>query len=183
MESLAKTSRPLLEVHELMTHFLTRAGRVPAVNGVSLRGMSGETLGDEPVSALDVSIRSQVLNLLKDIQQERGIAYVLISHDMASVEYLCHQVGVMYLGKLVEVGGAAVPSIPGVPSSCPNIAGLSRRYTRSSRSGGSPVICIPTSSTRCPFSMGEGLGEGNLGRGNTVRAFRRRLRRDGASFT
>jgi peptide/nickel transport system ATP-binding protein len=44
---------------------------------------------DQPVSALDVSIRSQVLNLLKDIQQERGIAYLLISHDMASVEYLC----------------------------------------------------------------------------------------------
>jgi oligopeptide transport system ATP-binding protein len=46
---------------------------------------------DEPVSALDVSIRSQVLNLLRDIQQERGIAYLLISHDMASVEYLCHR--------------------------------------------------------------------------------------------
>jgi oligopeptide/dipeptide ABC transporter ATP-binding protein len=61
---------------------------------------------DEPVSALDVSIRSQVLNLLKDIQQERGIAYLLISHDMASVEYLCHRVGVMYLGRLVAVGSA-----------------------------------------------------------------------------
>jgi ABC-type oligopeptide transport system ATPase subunit len=116
---------------------------------------------DEPVSALDVSIRSQVLNLLKDIQQERRIAYLLISHDMAAVEYLCHRVGVMYLGKLGGVGSAAVASIPGVPSSCPNVAGLSRRYTRSSHSGGSPVICIPTNSTRCLFPMGEGRGVGS----------------------
>jgi ABC-type glutathione transport system ATPase component len=71
---------------------------------------------DEPGSALDVSIRSQVLNLLKDIQQERGIAYLLISHDMASVEYLCHRVGVMYLGKLVEMESAqAVCSRPRHP--------------------------------------------------------------------
>jgi len=61
---------------------------------------------DEPVSALDVSIRSQVLDLLKDLQRERGLAYLLISHDMAAVEYLCHRVGVMCLGKRVEVGSA-----------------------------------------------------------------------------
>jgi len=59
---------------------------------------------DEPVSNLDVSIRSQILNLLKDIQQERGISYLLISHDMASVEYMSHRIGVMYLGRLVEMG-------------------------------------------------------------------------------
>ncbi len=61
---------------------------------------------DEPVSSLDVSIRSQVLNLLKDIQDERGISYVLISHDLASVEHMSHMIGVMYLGKLVELGDA-----------------------------------------------------------------------------
>jgi oligopeptide/dipeptide ABC transporter ATP-binding protein len=61
---------------------------------------------DEPVSSLDVSIRSQILNLLKDIQREKGIAYLLISHDMAAVEYMSHRIGVMYLGKLVEVGEA-----------------------------------------------------------------------------
>jgi len=61
---------------------------------------------DEPVSSLDVSIRSQILNLLKDIQKGKGVAYLLISHDKASVEYMSHRIGVMYLGKLVEMGKA-----------------------------------------------------------------------------
>ncbi len=61
---------------------------------------------DEPVSNLDVSIRSQILNLLKDLQEQRGISYLLISHDMASVEYMSHRIGVMYLGRLVEMGHA-----------------------------------------------------------------------------
>jgi oligopeptide/dipeptide ABC transporter ATP-binding protein len=61
---------------------------------------------DEPVSNLDVSIRSQILNLLKDIQHARGISYLLISHDMASVEHMSHRIGVMYLGRLVELGQA-----------------------------------------------------------------------------
>lgn len=61
---------------------------------------------DEPVSSLDVSIRSQVLNLLKEIQDERGVSYLLISHDLASVEHMSSTIGVMYLGKLVEVAEA-----------------------------------------------------------------------------
>ena len=71
---------------------------------------------DEPVSNLDVSIRSQVLNLLKDIQDERQISYILISHDMASVQHMSHTIGVMYLGKLVELGTAnQVCDDPGHP--------------------------------------------------------------------
>jgi oligopeptide/dipeptide ABC transporter ATP-binding protein len=58
---------------------------------------------DEPVSGLDVSIRAQILNLLVDLQAEYGLSYVLISHDLAIVEHLSHRVGVLYVGKLVEL--------------------------------------------------------------------------------
>ena len=61
-------------------------------------------VADEPVSALDVSIRSQVLNLMKRLQAEHGMAMLVISHDLAVVKYLSDRIGVMYLGKLVELG-------------------------------------------------------------------------------
>jgi oligopeptide/dipeptide ABC transporter ATP-binding protein len=63
-------------------------------------------VADEPVSALDVSIRSQVLNLMKRLQDTHGMTYVVISHDLAVVKYLADRIGVMYLGKLVETGSA-----------------------------------------------------------------------------
>ena len=117
---------------------------------------------DEPVSALDVSIRSQILNLMKRLQANHGLTYVFISHDLSVVRYIADRIGVMYLGKLVEIGTGddvyARPTHPytaGLLSSVPvpNPA-LQRARTAVPMIGELPSPLHPPSGcpfrTRCP---------------------------------
>jgi peptide/nickel transport system ATP-binding protein len=122
-------------------------------------------VADEPVSALDVSIRAQVLNLMKRLQADHGLTFVVISHDLAVVKYMAHKIGVMYLGKLVEMGSgddiyqhAAHPYTAGliatIPIPEPEVA---RATVNSGIRGELPSPINPPSGcrfrTRCPFAQ------------------------------
>jgi oligopeptide/dipeptide ABC transporter ATP-binding protein len=122
-------------------------------------------VADEPVSALDVSIRAQVLNLMKRLQQTHGLTYVVISHDLAVVKYMADRIGVMYLGKLVELGSAddiyqraAHPYTAGliatIPVPDPNVE---RAKESAGIKGELPSPVNPPSGcrfrTRCPFAQ------------------------------
>jgi peptide/nickel transport system ATP-binding protein len=122
-------------------------------------------VADEPVSALDVSIRAQVLNLMKRLQATHGLTYVVISHDLAVVKYLADRIGVMYLGKLVEMGsGADIYERPAHPYTAGLIAaipvpdpGTERAKSGAGVSGELPSPVNPPSGcrfrTRCPFAQ------------------------------
>lgn len=117
---------------------------------------------DEPVSALDVSIQAQVLNLLRDLQSEFGLTYLFIAHNLAVVAYVCDRIGVMYLGKLVELGSTEQiierprhPYTKALLSSVPvGTPGL--RRARAALTGDVPSPVNPPSGcrfrTRCPIA-------------------------------
>jgi len=123
-------------------------------------------VADEPVSALDVSIQAQVLNLLADLQQELGLAYLFISHDLGVVRHIAHDVLVMYLGHTVEQGEKKTifaqplhPYTQALLASTPGIVGTGAAKKRIVLTGELPSPLSPPGgcvfSTRCPHVVAQ----------------------------
>ncbi len=118
---------------------------------------------DEPVSALDVSIQAQILNLLKDLQEKLNLTYVFISHDLSVIEHTCDRIAVMYLGKIVEIASRDElfknpqhPYTQALIGAIPRV-GHGKKKMKKSLSGEVPSPINPPSGCsfhpRCPYKM------------------------------
>jgi dipeptide transport system ATP-binding protein len=127
-------------------------------------------VADEPVSALDVSIQAQVLNLLADLQHDLGLAYLFISHDLGVVRHIAHDVLVMYLGHTVEHGEKNAifnrpmhPYTQALLASTPGMAGSGPAHQRTVLTGELPSPLNPPTgcvfSTRCPHATSQCRGQ------------------------
>ncbi|MDR5819413.1 ABC transporter ATP-binding protein [Caballeronia sp. LZ043] len=182
---IARSLSKLAALHgpakEARLHKLTEAVRLPArYLGARTRQLSGGlkqrvaiarafagdprvVVCDEPTSALDVSVQAAILNLLADLQRERRVSYVFISHDLHVVRYLSDRIAVLYLGRIMEIGRAADvfggpqhPYTEALLSSAPSLDGTHAKRIR--LSGDLPSAAHPPSGcvfhTRCPRKIG-----------------------------
>jgi oligopeptide/dipeptide ABC transporter ATP-binding protein len=119
---------------------------------------------DEPVSALDVSIQSQILNLLKDLQEEFGLTFLFIAHDLTVVEFLCDIAAVMYMGKIVEQATAEElyrnPLHPYTRALMSAIPQVERGWRTAKGAFGGEVPSVLNPPTGCPFHPRCPLAEG-----------------------
>jgi len=160
------------EVHARVLDLMAQTGLAPELAHRKARTLSGGQcqrvgiaralavgaeliIADEPVSALDVSIQAQILNLFSKLQQERKLAILFISHDLGVVRYLCRRVAVMYLGRIIEEGAAEAVFAEPLHPYTQSLAAAIPRMEPDATIPGTPLSGEPPSSQNlpegCPF--------------------------------